>query len=341
MTVTREQQVELKEHLQGPDGEPTRLSQVSGDAPSRQRVMIVDDSKENIKILSTLLREEAEILFAMDGETALRKIKEYPPDIILLDVQMPGMDGHDVCRALKNDPDTENIPVIFITGLGNEDDEEFGLSLGAIDYIAKPFSPSIVQVRVKNHLAFQRLNRDLKLANKELTRLATTDFLTGVYNRRRFLELANAEIQRLKRMGHSFGVIMADIDKFKSVNDTYGHDVGDKVLIAMAQTCVNTLRDVDVVGRLGGEEFAMVLPETDLEGTELVAERLREILSEIKVPVGDVTITFTVSAGITVVSDMKDSIDNALKRADEALYEAKEGGRNQVVTARGDRETSS
>jgi len=302
------------------------------DAP-RQCVLIVDDVKENVLMLSGLLDGEAEFIFATDYKEALAKAADDLPDLVLLDVGMPVMDGYEIFANLKSNPITNHIPVIFVTGFIEDKDEEKGLTLGAIDYITKPFNPAIVRARVRNHLAFQKMAQDLKQANLELTRVAATDFLTGVNNRRRFLELAKGESVRLGRGGRSFGVIMVDIDKFKSINDTHGHDAGDQVLIAMAKACVEVMRDIDVVGRLGGEEFAMLLPETDLAGTQLAAERLRRELAGLIVPVDGLELSFTISAGYTIVSDPTDSIEDALKRADAALYQAKETGRNRVVSA--------
>ena len=205
------------------------------------------------------------------------------------------------------------------------------MSLGAIDYILKPYSPLIVLARIRNHLALQKAHRDLKAANAELTRLATTDFLTGVWNRRRFMELGEAEVARVRRSGRSFGMAMMDVDHFKSVNDTHGHDAGDNVLRALAEACVDRLRNVDIVGRMGGEEFALILPETDPQGAMLTVERLREYLSELAIPIDSGTLTVTVSIGVTTVRDPSDTIEGALKRADEALYKAKGSGRNRTV----------
>lgn len=241
------------------------------------------------------------------------------------------MDGHDVCRALMAREETRHIPVIFVTARSDDADEEAGLALGAIDFIRKPLSPAIVRARVRNHLAFQKTAIDLRMANAELRRLAATDPLTGVFNRRRFLELADGELRRLGRNGRPFGLIMMDVDHFKQINDTRGHAAGDLVLKALAGACVDQLRTVDAVGRLGGEEFAILLPETDLPGIRLTAERLRHDLGEMAVPVDASAINFTVSAGFTAVTDGQDSVDEALKRADEALYKAKELGRNRAI----------
>lgn len=299
----------------------------------RQRplILIVDDVKANIQVLAEILRDQGDVTFATDGPTALARAAELQPNLILLDVAMPGMDGHEVCRQLAADEGTRHIPVIFVTARSDDKDEEAGLALGAIDFIRKPLSPTIVRARVRNHLAFQQTAADLRVANAELRRLAATDPLTGVFNRRRFLELAETEMRRLGRNGRAFGLIMMDVDHFKNINDTRGHAAGDHVLKAMADACVGHLRTVDAVGRLGGEEFAILLPETELPGVRLTADRLRESLGGLEVPINAGAINFTVSAGYTAVSDARDTVDDALKRADEALYQAKKLGRNRAI----------
>lgn len=301
-------------------------------ACGRQQVLIIDDAAPNLLILSNLLADEADILTATSGAAGIEIAETQAPDLILLDVSMPGMDGYEVCRRLKADARTQEIPIVFVTARTGDMDEEKGLSLGAIDYIAKPFSPGIVLARVRNHLALQMAHRDLRAANQELTRLATTDFLTGVWNRRHFMELGEVEVARVRRNGRGFGAVMIDVDHFKSVNDTYGHDVGDSVLRTLAEACVDRLRTVDIVGRMGGEEFALILPETDPFGSKLTVERLREHLAHLSVPIPSGTLNFTVSAGVTSVVEPGDSIEAALKRADQALYEAKGSGRNRTIS---------
>lgn len=324
------------------------LSFAAMDSPTEivsQSILVVDDARENIKMLRSLLKDEAEILFATSGEEALAIAATEKPDLILLDIMMPGMDGYEVCRALKTDPETRDIAVIFVTAMTEETDETKGLELGAIDYIAKPFSPAIVRARVRNHLALKRVTRELHLANAELTRLATTDSLTGVANRRYFMERLHQEMDRRLRYRGALGLILLDIDFFKQINDTYGHEVGDTALIALAKSIATTLRSHDVLGRLGGEEFAILLPETSLGEAEEVAERLRQELAALKIDPPDLPgkiepplmppppkgpVTFTVSLGVTEIGEGDTSV-MAFKRVDDALYEAKRTGRNKVV----------
>lgn len=297
----------------------------------RQTILVVDDVKENTKMLSALLSKQARILFSLSGKQALDIIEREIPDLILLDVVMPDLSGYDVCRKLKSDPRTQDIPIIFVTGLSDEEDEEVGLSMGAIDYIIKPYKPAVVEARVSNILRLQAMSKALRDSNEELQRLATTDPLTGIANRRHFLSQANIEISRSLRGGHEMALVMIDLDRFKQINDTYGHDVGDKALIATVETLQKSLRDSDVLGRFGGEEFAMYLPETGEEGAVLLANRLREKIAECVVPTPQGDLSFTCSMGIHVVQSGTETVDEALIKADSAMYSAKSNGRNQVV----------
>jgi diguanylate cyclase (GGDEF)-like protein len=180
----------------------------------------------------------------------------------------------------------------------------------------------------------ERLEVDLKSAQVELQRLATTDFLTGISNNRSFFETGEREIQRARRYGRPLGLLMFDIDHFKRINDTYGHAAGDQVLVAIAAACRNFLRDIDVFGRLGGEEFAILLPETDLAGGKTTAERLRKAIAETGIEAGAATtLHVTISLGVSVLSPEDDQIEQVLKRADDAMYQAKRDGRNRTMTA--------
>ena len=267
----------------------------------------------------------ANIEMAFDGAAGLEAANKIKPDIIILDVQMPGIDGYEVCRQLKANDETAQIPVVFITGQDDDEDEERGLSIGAIDYIRKPFSFGIVLARVKNILKLQEVT-------KELEHLAYTDPLTGAFNRRYFLSAAKKETSRNIRYGHSLTLLMVDIDHFKKVNDTYGHDIGDEALKIMVTTVLSALRSEDVLGRFGGEEFIVLLPETDAIGAELVAQRVRQLVSEIVIDTAQEPLSFTVSIGVAEAK-RDESIEEIQKRADEALYEAKKNGRDCVVTA--------
>lgn len=417
-------------------------------------ILIVDDQVENIRLLKHTLHQLGHIVFAQSGDAALAQVATYRPDIILLDVVMPGIDGYATCRALKSDPSTAHIPVIFISSRDATEDEEKGLAAGAIDYVTKPFVPAIVQARVRNHLALIRAHADLTRANdtlrkfhaaiefspagimitddqgriefvnpafaaasgyapeeligqtpamlrsevstreeieglwqtirdrrvwrgelcnrrrdgnsawedvaigpvidengdvthyvavysditlrremeEELRRLAVTDALTGVANRRQLLQMGEQALRRAERNSGELSVLLLDIDYFKKINDTLGHPAGDSALVGLAQVANAIVRNVDLVARLGGEEFAVLLPDTPLEGAVDVAERLRRAVAD-KVFMGPEgqRIGFTISLGCASVKEGVRNFAELLSLADQALYSAKQGGRNRVA----------
>jgi diguanylate cyclase (GGDEF)-like protein len=271
-------------------------------------------------------------LFARDGNDALTIAEKHQPDLVLLDVMMPGMDGYEICRRLKASPNTREARVMFVTGADAESDEEKGLALGAIDYITKPFAPAIVRARVQNQLL-------LIHAYGELRRLAVTDPLTGVANRRRLMEVGASELARCGRAVETLSVLMIDIDHFKRVNDTWGHAAGDAVIQQIANIAAEKVRVSDTVGRLGGEEFAIVLPTAALAGA---AERLRHVIETSPVGWQGSTIPVTVSIGVAERNWVADADFSAiLNRADIALYQAKESGRNRVLTHSGQTKVTS
>ncbi|PWF55319.1 diguanylate cyclase [Massilia glaciei] len=418
-----------------------------------QLILIVDDAIENVRLLKNLLQDMARVVFAHDGLGALELAAHHRPDLILLDVMMPRLDGYQTCVQLKEDPATRDSPVIFITGADADSDEERGLAAGAIDYITKPFAPAIVRSRVKNHLALVAANAALRGANEslrkfkaavdcssaavvianaearieyvnaayaadsgvareqllgqipflltaqaqagggsvrdavlggdswrgelslaqpggalrwhdvscapvydeagrvshivavhadvterrameeELRRLSVTDSLTGVANRRHLMALGEREIERRRRSTKPLSLLMLDIDHFKRVNDTYGHPAGDCVIRAVASRCAALLRSTDTVGRIGGEEFAIMLPMTPLAAAHELAERIRREIAAKVVPWEDTGIAFTVSIGLAQVNDNSSDFASLVGRADAALYAAKQGGRNRTVKA--------
>jgi len=296
-----------------------------------QKILVIDDMKENILILSGLLKEQASIIFATDGEEGLEKASSQKPDLILLDISMPGIDGFEVLDRLKSNPQTTEIPVIFVTGIPDTDTEERGLNQGAVDYVTKPFAPAVVKARVRIQLQLPRLTQDLRGANLELTKMAMTDSLTGLYNRRHFIQAASNELKSFQRGENPAGMMMLDIDNFKTINDTYGHDTGDQVLVHTTSTCKTLLRKNDVFGRWGGEEFTVLFPATPLEESGRVAQRICSLLATTPLDTGSHIIKFTASFGVTQLRKEDINCEQALKRADVALYEAKESGRNRVV----------
>lgn len=293
----------------------------------RQTILIVDDTVENIEVLSGLLSEDYEILFAANGADALKITEEHLPDLILLDVIMDGMDGYEVCRQLKANTATKSIPVIFVTAMDAETDEEKGLNLGAIDYITKPVSPPIVKARIRNHLELKRY-RDI------LQRMSLIDGLTGIPNRRHFNELLEREWRRAVRSAEPFSLILIDIDFFKLFNDKYGHLAGDDCLKKVGSAIAASVkRPGDLVARYGGEEFACVLSSTGAAGASALAEEMRKEVIELRIPHGlsKASEYVTLSLGVATLIPIPGlKPDMLIKEADNMLYKAKENGRNRV-----------
>ena len=295
----------------------------------KARILIVDDEKMNLKALADLLKDKYTVMLAKNGEQALNLAVDTPqPDLILLDVVMPEMDGYEVIKQLKQDERTNQIPVIFVTTLGSSEDEEKGLQLGAVDYITKPISPPIVKMRIHNYL-------NLMHKHKLLDHLAHLDGLTEIPNRRCFEEQFHKECSRIARNENVLSVAILDIDFFKQYNDYYGHQMGDRTLETVAKTMVQSLkRPADLGARYGGEEFVMLLPETDAEGALDVAERVRAAIADLKIPhvTSQVADDVTVSIGVTSVQgNYECSLEKVLETADQNLYRAKHSGRNRVV----------
>lgn len=411
------------------------------------RILVVDDNAINRKVLSSVLTENGyDITMASDGLEALHCVYEERPDLVLLDIQMPEMDGFEVCQRLKSNPTTEDIPIIFITASDGVDKKVQGFRLGAVDYISRPFQMAEVLARVGSQLSLQALQREadeendrlqkildavpvpyfisrasdgsfklvseraveqfgwpdsdvegrktsdhytheedrqrllnglrmngqivnqefeLKttsgehfpaLVNASLIRLggedvifatfnniserkktekllelaATTDDLTGIFNRRAFIDRANVERERANRSKAPLCLLMIDIDHFKKVNDTYGHDIGDLALKELVRVVGKDLRGSDLLGRLGGEEFALLLPETDLKGAGILSERILKHVEDNGLELSDGTVLkMTISGGLTDWSEDK-SYTEVLKVADELLYKAKKTGRNKI-----------
>ncbi len=298
------------------------------DEAIKQKILITDDIPANITVLGEVLREEYEIIIATNGEKALEiAASEDSPDLILLDIMMPGMDGYEVCRRLKEDEKTIGIPVIFITAKNEIDDETRGLDLGAVDYITKPFQIPIVKARVRTHL-------ELKRKNDILENIAALDGLTGIPNRRQFDETVQREWLRCLRQGVPLSLIMMDIDFFKKYNDAYGHTAGDECLRRVALALKSSVRRAaDLMARYGGEEFAAILPDTHSEGAAFVAERIRSSVESEGIPheYSEVADHVTLSVGAaTKIPQMGSTASEIIEAADKMLYEAKDGGRNSV-----------
>jgi len=294
---------------------------------STDRVLIVDDEPINLALLTETLGKRYDIRTATSGAAALELARETPPDLLLLDVVMPEMDGYEVLERFKAEEKTRDVPVIFVTGRGAASDQIQGLSAGAVDYITKPFEMPIVVARVETHLALKRKS-DL------LSRLASIDTLTEIGNRRRFDDLIHREWRRCLRGREHLSLAMVDIDGFKLFNDAYGHAEGDTCLRKVAQALDGAVRrGEDHVARYGGEEFAIILPATACGGALVVSEKLRMAVAALQIPhhpspSGD---HVTVSVGVaTTMPSTEECVQSLIEAADKELYRAKADGRNRV-----------
>ena len=322
-------------------------------------ILIVDDSLTNLGVLFNFLSEAGfTVLLARDGASAIHKAHSACPDVILLDIIMPGLDGFETCRRLKANESTQNIPVIFMTALSQTSVVVKGFQLGAVDYITKPTQQEIVLARVTTHLTLQKLRHSLqsqnaqlkqeiqqrqqaegalRKANQELKCLASIDDLTQVANRRRFDECLNLAWRISVREQLPLSLLLCDIDFFKLYNDSKGHQAGDVCLQQVVQAMRRAVkRAADLVARYGGEEFAVILPNTHGEGAVKVAEEIRLSLRRLSLvhPQSPISEYVTFSVGVsTTVPCHESSPEELIAAADQALYQAKEGGRDRVVFA--------
>jgi diguanylate cyclase (GGDEF)-like protein len=295
---------------------------------TKQLILLVDDVPKNLQILgNTLKSDDLTVAFATNGKKALEYVQKKQPDLILLDIMMPDMDGYEVCKRLKEDAQTMHIPIIFITAMSDADDEYRGFELGGADYITKPFNPRLVRARVESQL---RLKRKTDLLEK----LSSIDGLTEIPNRRQFDETLSNEWARARRAQSNISLILIDIDFFKQYNDHYGHAAGDKCLQKVAKTLKHSLkRPADFVARYGGEEFVVILSEIDHQSALMMANKLNESIFQLELPHGasQVSEYLTISLGIATTIPQDDQRhESLLETADKYLYEAKSSGRNQV-----------
>ncbi len=312
----------------------------------KNRILIADDEPSTVRMLGELLKNEYEIYVASDGLETIRLAEETLPDLILLDIMMPGLDGYGVCRELKGRKATEAIPVIFVTARKKADDIVRGFEVGGRDYIQKPFYPQELYARVRTHIdlkkahkqlaedaaMFEELNLKLASALDKMELMARIDPLTGLANRRFLLERLEQETARASRTGKPLSIAMADIDNFKSVNDAHGHECGDIVLQRVAQAIKECIRKEDMVARWGGEEFLLFFVETPVGEARVTAERIREHVAGLKIDYRDKPITVTVTMGVAKYNIAMDGDEN-IRRADDAMYRGKHCAKNCVVTA--------
>ncbi|MEP9356013.1 diguanylate cyclase [Xanthobacter sp. KR7-65] len=315
------------------------------------RILIIDDDVGTIRWLSAAVKGMAEVFFATSGDAGIAMARSRAPDLILLDAEMPDLDGFAVCRILKSDPAFSDVPIIFVTAHSDPHIEEAALDLGAVDFITKPSSAAIVKARVRSHLA-------LKQKTDELRRLATVDPLTGASNRRAMDACLSTEWRRACRSRSNLALILVDVDHFKRFNDHYGHQAGDECLRATAAALMRTVRRPgEMVARYGGEEFAVILPDCDEANALRMAERLRQAVIALHIPHAGseteprVTVSLGIAGGpsdwgqivFTSVGESEPEGDIAMSKrgpeqliaaADLALYAAKRQGRNQAALRR-------
>jgi diguanylate cyclase (GGDEF)-like protein len=296
----------------------------------RRSILIVDDQPINIQALYRIFAPDHRLLMATNGAKALTLCRDDPPDLILLDVVMPEMDGHEVCARLKAEEATRNIPVIFVTSHTDPDEETKGLELGAVDFISKPVNPSVVRARVKTHLT-------LKAHSDLLRQMVFLDGLTRVANRRCFDERLGIEWRRTARSESPLALLMVDVDYFKRFNDRYGHQVGDECLRQVASAISGgLLRPGDLVARYGGEEFACILPGTDFEGALAVGTSIEQRVRGLHIEHADseVASVVTVSVGVSMgLPDAEGDPARLLALADTQMYRSKHSGRGRACGA--------
>lgn len=290
-----------------------------------RKVLIVDDNQLNLRLLEDILTDESFTVYkANNGLLALEMAHNLKPDVILLDIMMPGMDGFEVCRLLKSEPDLQNIPVIMVTAKLGGNDLKFALENGAFDYIKKPVDELEVIARVHSAIRF-------KDQQHHLLECATKDSLTGLFNYALLMELFSKELSKQQRSGGNIAFVMLDIDHFKEINDTYGHLAGDLVLKGLSGILTDSMRQGDIVGRYGGDEFGIVIVNADKDTVFSICERLRKNIEDHDFDIGEKKIHTTISMGIHLKSGKeKITVADLLRKADAALYKAKSVGRNMV-----------
>jgi diguanylate cyclase (GGDEF)-like protein len=307
----------------------TPVAEMLDSTHGRPKLLVVDDQPINIQVMYRCFAGDYQVFMATNGEQALAICKSNPPDLILLDVVMPGVDGFEVCKRLKADASTSHIPVIFVTAHTDPAQETHGLSLGAVDFIAKPINPDVVRARVKTQLT-------LKFQSDLLRKLVFLDGLTGVFNRRYFDQQLSTEWARAARNNTPLSLILLDVDFFKLFNDRYGHQAGDDALRVISNALKSCLRrPADLVARYGGEEFACVLPETSFEDALAIAKDLEAHIRALAIPHLSSTAdsVVTISVGLATRTGNSDGeVSSLIGLADNLLYEAKQTGRARVCS---------
>lgn len=300
----------------------------------RGLILVVDDIPTNIQLLKAYLTSVGyAVEAAKDGEEALEKVVSSKPDLILLDVMMPKINGFEVCRNLKKEQASSFIPVIMVTGLNEVEYKIRAMEAGADDFVTKPFNRLELLTRVKSLLRIKQLYEELETAKEKLRQLSITDGLTGLYNHRYFKEHLDQELNRARRHNLHVSLAMADIDYFKKYNDAYGHPAGDALLSTVGHLFRDNIRKIDLAARYGGEEFSLVLVETNKHAAAIVAEKIKKLIAEhpFDSSNGNSGHHITISMGVATFPEDAATSDGLIKIADDRLYRAKENGRNCVV----------
>ncbi len=289
------------------------------------RILIADDSQTNRYFITSVLKKYGHEMFtAENGMDTLLKVGEINPDLVILDILMPEMDGYEVCNFISNNPDTKDIPVIILTSLSQTEDLVKAFAAGAMDFIKKPPSEPELIARVNSALRIKQYHDKLK-------DLIVKDGLTQLYTHTYFATSLERMMYSCKRYNSELGIVLLDIDDFKQVNDTYGHVAGDNVLRLLAEILQKSIRKSDIAARYGGEEFAILVPHTNLEDTKMTAERLRAEVEKAVIKDKKTDITVTISLGLTMLKQEDEEITDIVIRTDDALYESKRNGKNRVT----------
>ncbi|MCZ6815437.1 MAG: diguanylate cyclase [Planctomycetota bacterium] len=333
------------------------------------KVLVCDDDAINLEVVLVLLQNDHEVVAVESGEACLAKFSEFQPDVLLLDIMMPGLDGYETCRRILAAADGTPPQIIFVSARTSTDERVAGYTAGADDYISKPFDHEELRAKIRIHARLRRAILDLEQANRkveahsnDLERLVTErtaellaaktrledlarelaasnvelaqqtrlDSLTKLLSRTAWVEIADREHERSKRFDHVYGIMMIDVDHFKAFNDSQGHQAGDQCLRRVAECITNVCRTTEFVGRYGGEEFVVLVPETNLDGVRVLAERVRAVIEELNIPHPASSTIDRVTVSIGVTCGASNSWEDLLEEADAVLYTAKNGGRNRV-----------
>ncbi|MEO1481681.1 MAG: diguanylate cyclase [Myxococcota bacterium] len=296
------------------------------------RILVVDDDAANLRLVAETLDGNGYALeTANDGIEAIERVKESPPDLLILDVMMPKMNGLEVCRIVKSLSTDSFIPIILVTIKGDVDSKVTGLKLGADDYLAKPYNPLELRARVASMLRIKALQDKINAKRRELEALSMTDDLTGLFNHRAMQQRLRDEFMRAQRYNEPLSLLMIDVDHFKSINDQFGHLFGDYVLSNLARVIQASVREIDVCARYGGEEFMVILPQTHFTGSLSVAERVWRAAAAERFEQNDIRHQLTISIGISFYPNKNvHGVEQLIAFADEALYQAKRSGRNRI-----------